>query len=132
MPPDFEPPFKLHIDKSCSQGLGAELHQRKIVDGKPREGVICYISGKLKKSEARYGETKTEDLYLVLELDKLHYYLEGSMCQFYTDCTALKYLVNMKTIKRHMLRWKIAIQEYRGSMKTIYKEVKSQTMVDFH
>ncbi|MBW0525343.1 hypothetical protein O181_065058 [Austropuccinia psidii MF-1] len=39
--PDFELPFKLYIDAACSQGLGAALHQRQIVDGEPREGVIC-------------------------------------------------------------------------------------------
>ncbi|MBW0543735.1 hypothetical protein O181_083450 [Austropuccinia psidii MF-1] len=30
----------------------------------------------------------------------------------------------MKTTNRHMLRWQIAIQEYRGNMTIIYKEVK--------
>ncbi|MBW0490118.1 hypothetical protein O181_029833 [Austropuccinia psidii MF-1] len=39
--PDFELPFKLYIDAECSQGLGEALHQRQIVDGEPREGVIC-------------------------------------------------------------------------------------------
>ncbi|MBW0515137.1 hypothetical protein O181_054852 [Austropuccinia psidii MF-1] len=38
--PDFELPFKLYIASACSQGLGAALHQRKIVDGEQREGVI--------------------------------------------------------------------------------------------
>ncbi|MBW0555384.1 hypothetical protein O181_095099 [Austropuccinia psidii MF-1] len=33
----------------------------------------------------------------------------------------------MKTTNRHMLRWKIAIQEYRGNMTIIYKEIKSHT-----
>ncbi|MBW0550490.1 hypothetical protein O181_090205 [Austropuccinia psidii MF-1] len=42
--PDFELPLKLYIDAECSQGLGAALHQRQIVDGEPREGVIFYIS----------------------------------------------------------------------------------------
>ncbi|MBW0475291.1 hypothetical protein O181_015006 [Austropuccinia psidii MF-1] len=36
----------------------------------------------------------------------------------------------MKTTNRHMLRWKIATQEYRGNMIIIYKEGKSQTNVD--
>ncbi|MBW0460645.1 hypothetical protein O181_000360 [Austropuccinia psidii MF-1] len=31
--PDFELPFKLYIEAACSQGLGAALHQRQIVDG---------------------------------------------------------------------------------------------------
>ncbi|MBW0549901.1 hypothetical protein O181_089616 [Austropuccinia psidii MF-1] len=55
--PDFELPFKLYIDAACIQGLGAALHQRQIVHGEPREGVICYISRKLKYSKARYGAT---------------------------------------------------------------------------
>ncbi|MBW0592518.1 hypothetical protein O181_132233 [Austropuccinia psidii MF-1] len=36
----------------------------------------------------------------------------------------------MKTTNRHMLRWQIAIQEYRGNMKIIYKEGKSNTNAD--
>ncbi|MBW0559999.1 hypothetical protein O181_099714 [Austropuccinia psidii MF-1] len=51
---DFESPFKLYIDAAFSQGLGAAPHQRQIVGGEPREGVICYISRQLKDSEARY------------------------------------------------------------------------------
>ncbi|MBW0570055.1 hypothetical protein O181_109770 [Austropuccinia psidii MF-1] len=51
--PEFELPFKLYIDAEFSQGLGAALHQRQIVDGEPREGVVCYISRQLKDSEAR-------------------------------------------------------------------------------
>ncbi|MBW0514638.1 hypothetical protein O181_054353 [Austropuccinia psidii MF-1] len=72
---DFQLPFSLYIDASCSQGLGAALHQRQIVDGEPREGVICYIYRQLKDSEARYGATQTEFLCLVWALEKLHYYL---------------------------------------------------------
>ncbi|MBW0471641.1 hypothetical protein O181_011356 [Austropuccinia psidii MF-1] len=56
---DFELPFILYIDAACIQGLQAALHQRQIVDGEPREGVICYIYRKLKDSEARYGATQT-------------------------------------------------------------------------
>ncbi|MBW0512749.1 hypothetical protein O181_052464 [Austropuccinia psidii MF-1] len=55
--PDFELPFKLYIDAACSQGSGAALHQRQIVDGELREGVICYISRQLKDAEARYWAT---------------------------------------------------------------------------
>ncbi|MBW0544487.1 hypothetical protein O181_084202 [Austropuccinia psidii MF-1] len=110
--PEFELPFKLYIDAACSQGLKAALNQRKIVDGEPRKGVICYISRKLKYSEARYEDIKTECLCLVWALEKLHYYLEGAVFEVYTDCTALKSSLNMKNTNRHMLRWQIAIQEW--------------------
>ncbi|MBW0479180.1 hypothetical protein O181_018895 [Austropuccinia psidii MF-1] len=118
---DFELPFKLYINAASSQGLGAALHQRQIAGGEPREGEICYISRKLKDSEARYGATQTECLCLVWALEKLHYYLEGAVFEVYTECTALKSLLNMKTTNRHLLRWQRAIQEYRGSMTIIYK-----------
>ncbi|MBW0472271.1 hypothetical protein O181_011986 [Austropuccinia psidii MF-1] len=71
----------------------------------------------LRYSEARYGETQTECLCLVWALEKIHYYLEGAVFEVYTDCTALKYLLHMKTIHRHILRWKIAFQEYRVEAK---------------
>ncbi|MBW0554383.1 hypothetical protein O181_094098 [Austropuccinia psidii MF-1] len=63
--PEFELPVKLYRDAACRQGIGAALPQRQIVDGEPREGVICYISRQLKDSEARYGSTQTECLCLV-------------------------------------------------------------------
>ncbi|MBW0544693.1 hypothetical protein O181_084408 [Austropuccinia psidii MF-1] len=84
----------------------------------------------MKDSESRYGATQTEYLCLVWDLEKLHYYLEGAVFEVYTDCTALKSLLNMKNINRHILRWQIAIQEYRGNMTIIYKEVKNHTNAD--
>ncbi|MBW0505446.1 hypothetical protein O181_045161 [Austropuccinia psidii MF-1] len=60
MLPEFELPLKLEIHAAFSQGLGAALNQRKIVDGEPREWVICYFSRKLQDSEARYGDTQAE------------------------------------------------------------------------
>ncbi|MBW0493142.1 hypothetical protein O181_032857 [Austropuccinia psidii MF-1] len=56
--PELKLPFKLYIDAACSQGLGAALHQRQIVDGEPRERIICYISRQLKYSEFKYGSTQ--------------------------------------------------------------------------
>ncbi|MBW0541829.1 hypothetical protein O181_081544 [Austropuccinia psidii MF-1] len=123
--------YKLYIDAACSQGLGADLHQRQILDGERREGVMCYISRKLKDSEARYGDTQTLCPCLVWALEKLNYYLEGAFFEVYTDCTALKSLLNMKTTNRHMLRCQIAIQEYRGIMTIIYKQVAAKIPIHF-
>ncbi|MBW0495016.1 hypothetical protein O181_034731 [Austropuccinia psidii MF-1] len=125
--PDFELPFKSYMDAACSQGLGAALHQRQIVDDEPREAVICYISRKMKDSEASYGATQTKFLLLFWGLEKLHYYLEGAVFKVYTDSTALKSLLKINTTNRHMLRWQIAIQEYRGNVTIIYKEGKGNT-----
>ncbi|MBW0464067.1 hypothetical protein O181_003782 [Austropuccinia psidii MF-1] len=118
---EFEFPFKLYIDAAFSQGLRAALHQRQTVYCEPREWVICYISRKLKDSNASYGKTQTELLCLVWALEKLNYYLEGPVFEVYTDYTGLKSLLNMKTTNRHMLMWQIAIQDYGGNMTIIYK-----------
>ncbi|MBW0508934.1 hypothetical protein O181_048649 [Austropuccinia psidii MF-1] len=79
----------------------------------------------LKDSEAMYGETQPGCLCLIWGLEKLHHNLEGAVFEFYTDCTELWSLLNMKTTNRHMSRWQTAIQEYRGNMTIIYKEGKS-------
>ncbi|MBW0536419.1 hypothetical protein O181_076134 [Austropuccinia psidii MF-1] len=76
--PDWNIPFKLYID-ACGDGLGAALHQVQIIYDKPTEGPVCYISRKIKPTEARYGESHMECLCLVWALEKLHYYLDGSV-----------------------------------------------------
>ncbi|MBW0530227.1 hypothetical protein O181_069942 [Austropuccinia psidii MF-1] len=118
--PDCQIPFKLYID-ACGEGLGAALHQAQIFNNKPYEGPICFISSQIKPTEAGYGISQTECLCLVWALEKLHYYLDGSVFEVITDCNAVKSLLNMKTPNRHMLRWHIAIQEYRGDMTIVHK-----------
>ncbi|MBW0550736.1 hypothetical protein O181_090451 [Austropuccinia psidii MF-1] len=87
--PDFKLPFKLYIDAS-GDGLGAELHQVHIINDKPVEGPICFISRQIKPTEARYGTSKIECLCLVWDLKKLNYFLEGCDFEVITDCTAVK------------------------------------------
>ncbi|MBW0525541.1 hypothetical protein O181_065256, partial [Austropuccinia psidii MF-1] len=119
--PDWKIPFKLYI-YACGVGLGSALHQVEIVNNKPDQGPICFISRQIKPTDTRYGCSHMECLCLAWALEKLHYFLDGSVFELITDCNALKSLLNMKTPNRHMLRWQIAIQEYRGNM-TIVNEV---------
>ncbi|MBW0521067.1 hypothetical protein O181_060782 [Austropuccinia psidii MF-1] len=49
--PDWKLPFKLYID-ACGEGLGAALNQVQIVNDKPYEGSICFISRQIKSTEA--------------------------------------------------------------------------------
>ncbi|MBW0522407.1 hypothetical protein O181_062122 [Austropuccinia psidii MF-1] len=118
--PDWKLTFKLYID-ACGEGLGAALHQTQIINDKPVEGPICFISRQIKPTEERYGASQMECLCLVWALEKLHYYLDGTVFDVITDCNAVKSLLNMKTPNRHMLRWQIAIQEYRGNMTIVHK-----------
>ncbi|MBW0497853.1 hypothetical protein O181_037568 [Austropuccinia psidii MF-1] len=103
-------PFKLYID-ACGEGIGAALHQVQIVNDKPYEGPICFLSRQIKPTEAGYGASQIEFLCLVWALDKLHHYLNGSVLGVITDLNAVKSLLNMKTPNRHILRWQIAIKE---------------------
>ncbi|MBW0502686.1 hypothetical protein O181_042401 [Austropuccinia psidii MF-1] len=116
---DWKIPFKLCIN-ACGEGLGAALHQVQIVNDKSYEGSICFISRKIKPTEARYGASQMECLCLVW-VEKLYYYLDCSVFEVITDCHTVKSLLNMKTPNRHMLRWQIAIQEYRGNITIVHK-----------
>ncbi|MBW0533207.1 hypothetical protein O181_072922 [Austropuccinia psidii MF-1] len=118
--PDWKLPFKLYID-ACGDGLGASLHQVQIVNDNPYEGPVCFISILIKLTEARYGASQMECLCLFWALEKLYYYLDGSVFEVITDCNAVESLLNMKTPNRYMLRWQIAIQVSRGNMTILHK-----------
>ncbi|MBW0494330.1 hypothetical protein O181_034045 [Austropuccinia psidii MF-1] len=62
-----------------------------------------------------------ECLGLVWVLEKLHYYLDSSVFEVIANFNSVKSLLNMKAPNRHMLRWKIAIQKYRGNMTIAHK-----------
>ncbi|MBW0516501.1 hypothetical protein O181_056216 [Austropuccinia psidii MF-1] len=117
---DLELPFKLYIN-ACGEGLGAALHQIQIINDKPVEGPICCISRQINPKEARYEAIQMECLCLVWALEKLHFYLDGTVFDVITDCNAVKSLSNMKTPNRNMLRWQIPIQEYRVNMNIVHK-----------
>ncbi|MBW0518438.1 hypothetical protein O181_058153 [Austropuccinia psidii MF-1] len=119
--PDCKLPSKLYIDAS-GDGLGAAVHQVQNINGKPVEGPICFISRQIKPTEAIYEESQLECLFLVWALEKLNYFLEGCVYEVIKVCTTVKSLINMKSPNRHMLRWQIAIQEYRGYMTIVHKD----------
>ncbi|MBW0514022.1 hypothetical protein O181_053737 [Austropuccinia psidii MF-1] len=119
--PDFKLPFKLYINAS-GDGLGAAFHQFQIINDKPVEGPICFISRQIKPAQSRYGASQTECLCLVWALEKLNYFLEECVFEVITDFTTVKSLLNIKTPNRHILRYKIAIQEYRGNITIAHKD----------
>ncbi|MBW0573604.1 hypothetical protein O181_113319 [Austropuccinia psidii MF-1] len=62
--PDWNIRFKLYID-ACGNGLGATLHQVQIIDDKPTEGPVCYISRQIKPTKSRCSVSQMECLCLV-------------------------------------------------------------------
>ncbi|MBW0502527.1 hypothetical protein O181_042242 [Austropuccinia psidii MF-1] len=117
--PDFMLPFKLYIDLS-GDGLGAALHEVQIINDEPVVGPICFISRQIKPAEARSGASQIECLCLDWALEKLNYFLERCVFEVITIFTAVKSLLNMRTPNRHIIRWQIAIQEYRGDMAIVH------------
>ncbi|MBW0488144.1 hypothetical protein O181_027859 [Austropuccinia psidii MF-1] len=118
--PEWNRAFKFYIE-ACGDGLGAALHKEQMIDDKPTQGPVCYISRQIKPTEARYGASQLECLCLVWALEKLHYYLDGSVFDVIIDCNAVNSLLNMKTPNGRMLRWQIAIQEYRQKITIVHK-----------
>ncbi|MBW0508056.1 hypothetical protein O181_047771 [Austropuccinia psidii MF-1] len=118
--PDWNIPFKLYID-ACGDGLPEALYHIQIIDDKPTEGPVCYVSRKIKATEGRYGSSQKKCLFFMWALEKLHYYLDGSVFEVITYCNVMKALFNMKTPNRNMLIWKIVIQEFKGSMTIVHK-----------
>ncbi|MBW0474108.1 hypothetical protein O181_013823 [Austropuccinia psidii MF-1] len=108
--PHWKLPFKLYID-ACGEGLGTALHQTQIINDKPVEGPICFFSRQIKPKEASY-------------------YLDGTVLDVITDHNSVKSLLNMKNPNRHMLRWQIAIHEYRGNMTIVHKSGNLHKNVD--
>ncbi|MBW0553370.1 hypothetical protein O181_093085 [Austropuccinia psidii MF-1] len=127
--PDFKLPFKLYID-ALGDGLCAALHQVHITNNKPVEGPRYFISRQSKPTEAKYGASQMECLCLVWALEKLNYFLEGCAFEVVTDCTTVKSLLNIRTLNRHMHRWQIAIQEYRGNMTIAHKDGNIHKIAD--
>ncbi|MBW0460918.1 hypothetical protein O181_000633 [Austropuccinia psidii MF-1] len=119
--PDWKLLFKLHFD-ACGESLVAALHQVQIFNDKPYEGPLCLISRQIKPTEASFGGSQMECLFLVWASEKLHYYLYGSVFKVITYFNAVKLLLNVKTPNIHMLRWQIAMQEYRVNMTIVQKD----------
>ncbi|MBW0521340.1 hypothetical protein O181_061055 [Austropuccinia psidii MF-1] len=90
--PGWKFSFKLYIH-SCGEGLGVALHHLQIVNDKPYVGPICFISRQIKPTEARYGARQMECLFLVWALEKLYYYLDGSVFEVITYFNAVKSLL---------------------------------------
>ncbi|MBW0556106.1 hypothetical protein O181_095821 [Austropuccinia psidii MF-1] len=128
--PDWKLPVKLCI-YACGEEIGAALHQTQIINDKLVEEPIFFLSQEIKPIEARYGERKMECLCLVVALEKLDYYLDGTVFDVITDCNAVKYLLNMKTPNRNMLKWQIASQEYRGNINIVHKSGNIHKNADF-
>ncbi|MBW0525827.1 hypothetical protein O181_065542 [Austropuccinia psidii MF-1] len=104
--------FAIHarsLYRTCDQQTVLEMTQERI---QPYDKLKYALTN---------SQLLMECLCLVWALEELHYYIDGSVFEVITECTAVESLLDMKTSNRHMLRWQIAIQEYRGNMTILHK-----------
>jgi hypothetical protein len=106
--PNWEIEFHVHVDAS-GIALGAILVQ-------PGEGnmdhPIYFSSRKLSQAERNYTTTEREGLAMIYALQKFRHYLLGSHFKFFTDHSALKYLVNKPVLEGRICRWLLLFQEF--------------------
>ncbi|MBW0484731.1 hypothetical protein O181_024446 [Austropuccinia psidii MF-1] len=119
--PAFKLPFKLYIEAS-GYGLGAALHQVQIINDKPLEGFICLIFRQRKNQFSQIWRQSNGVLMPCLGHGEAKLLSERMCFEVITDGTAVKSLLKVKTPNRHILRWKTAIQEYRGNMTIVHKD----------
>ncbi len=106
--PNFDEGFILRTDAS-SYGVGAVLLQC-IDDAKYP---IAYASKKLLEREMRYSTIEKECLGLVWGVSKFHVYLYGREFILETDHQPLVYINRAKVANSRIMRWALAIQQYR-------------------
>ena len=110
--PDFEKQFILRTDAS-SRGLGAALMQMA-EDGELHP--VLYASRKLLDRETRYSTVERECLAVVWGIDKFSRYLIGKHFVIETDHRPLTFLGKNKTTNGRLMRWSLALQEYKFSV----------------
>ncbi|KAJ8291727.1 Retrovirus-related Pol polyprotein from transposon 297 [Rhodotorula toruloides] len=85
---------------------------------------------KPKQPEEKYSIPQLECLAVVWALEKLHVFLDGVNFTVWTDAGAMKTLMDMQSPSRHMLRWQLAVQEYRNFMKIRHRAGKANGAAD--
>ena len=109
--PNVRKPFTIRTDASNS-GLGAVLLQ----ENEKRPGdfhPVAYASRKLLDREKNYAIVEKECLAVVWGIDKFTRFLFGRNFNLETDHHSLKYLHDAKMKNARLMRWALALQEYK-------------------
>ncbi|CAB0037052.1 unnamed protein product [Trichogramma brassicae] len=107
--------YVLYTDAS-NLALGAALCQ-EVQEGDIR--ILYMASRTLKGAEKNYFTTELELLAIVWALSKFRSYIHGYSVEVRTDHQALTYLRTCKFVSQRLLRWSLAIQDYRVTFKYI-------------
>ena len=108
--PDYQKPFKMHVDAS-DYGAGAVLLQER------EQGIdhpISYFSQKFDQHQCNYSTCEKETLALILALRYFDFYLSAAIfpIEVFTDHNPLVFLNKMRDRNQRLLRWSLMLQEY--------------------
>ena len=117
-------PFHIVVDASGT-GFGAELYQE--VGGVHK--TIMFASKKTSPAESRRHSYVLELTALKWSLDKFDEYIHGQPIIIYTDCTAMKAILNKPSVSGIQARWKEAINS-RNILQLIHKPGKENVVAD--
>lgn len=121
-----ESPVLVHYDPNgdlelrtdaCDYAIGGILMQTS--KDPSLNGVICYVSKMLKKSERNYTVTDKEAYAVLCCVTKLRHYLWNRKFTVTTDHKALQYLMNIKDQNGRLARWALKLQPFRHNI--VYK-----------
>jgi hypothetical protein len=98
---NWQKEFHVHID-AFGVALGVILVQ--LGEGNIKNSI--YLSNrKLSHAKHNYTTIEREGFFMVHALQKFRHYLLGGHFKFFTDHSALKYLVNKLVLEGRILRW---------------------------
>jgi hypothetical protein len=106
-PQDWSQPFKIMCDAS-DYAVGAVLGQKK----KGRVHAVYYASKTFNGAQLNYATAEKELLVVVFAFEKFRSYIVNSKVIVYTDHAAIKYLLDKKEAKPHLIRWILLFQEF--------------------
>ncbi|MBW0540606.1 hypothetical protein O181_080321 [Austropuccinia psidii MF-1] len=118
--PDWNIPFKFYIDE-CGDGLGKPYIKSKLLMTNLHRDQFVTSQDKSNQHKPDIVQARLSAYVWHGHLRNYAIILVSVFFEVITDCNAMKSLLNMKTPNRHMLRWQIAIREYRGENTIVHK-----------
>ena len=115
--PDLQKDFILQTDAS-NFGIGACLFQ----DHDGRKHPVMYASRKLLDREKNYSVGEREALAIKWGVEKFHRFLYGRHFTLESDHRPLQYLNSSDSQSPRLMRWSLALQPYRYTVKYIRGE----------
>lgn len=111
--PQFDQPFKLHVDAS-QVGAGAVLLQ---TDSNKIDRPVSFFSRKFNSFQLNYSVIEKEALALILALQHFQVYLDsGTPITVYSDHNPLTFLNSLQNPNQRLMRWALFLQPYNLSI----------------